>query len=259
MLCDSYGPALASQPMDGIIGIGLADSVVNETRSLYWNLYSSSQLPSPEFGLYLVPGSRHDAELTLGGTDPSKYEGSIATIPLNQVLSKQSEQWVMDIPGIYINGIPVPDSSNGSQPRRPAAAIMDSGTSFMMVPDINYTRDLYAQISSHIQPVDDAGTWGAPCSEVDAAAKDITITLGRDGRFLNVTLPKATFNLGEYPGKPGICQAVFVSSLYPSTAPDGTPGWIFGSPLFKYYYTAWNGIDLTMGFAAPKGGIRKGC
>ncbi|KAH8881383.1 acid protease, partial [Thozetella sp. PMI_491] len=238
ILCDSYGPALASQPIDGIIGLGPADS-----------------LPCAEFGLYYVPGVRDGAELTLGGTDPSKYHGHISTIPLNKNLSVHAEQWVMDIPAIYINGMPVPDSSNENQPRRLSAAIMDTGTSFMMVPDFNYTKDIYALISSDIQPIDEAGTWGAPCQLIDVVARDVTITLGREGALINVTLPKETFNLGEYPGKPGICQAVFVSSIQPSRAPDGTPGWVFGSPLLKYYYTAWNGLALTMGFANATKGV----
>lgn len=29
------------------------------------------------------------------------------------------------------------------------------------------------------------------------------------------------------------------------------PAWTFGVPLFKNYYTAWNGRDLTFGIARP--------
>jgi hypothetical protein len=29
------------------------------------------------------------------------------------------------------------------------------------------------------------------------------------------------------------------------------PGWVIGGPVFRYYYSIWNGRDLKMSFAKP--------
>ncbi|EON96397.1 putative acid protease protein [Phaeoacremonium minimum UCRPA7] len=119
-----------------------------------------------------------------------------------------------------------------------------------MTPDYNTTRDLYAQIDDRFVQIDPLGAWGAPCRKMDTIAKDITITFGpSSGTRLNVTIPKRFFNLGPYPGKPGFCQAVFSNPLEPVINDDGRGVWVIGSPLLKNYYTAWNGLDLKIGFA----------
>ncbi|KAI1431718.1 acid protease [Xylaria sp. CBS 124048] len=64
--------------------------------------------------------------------------------------------------------------------------------------------------------------------------------------YINVTLPQAAFNLGEYPGQPGVCQAVFVHDAY---ADNFGPYWVLGSPLLKTYYTVWDGLNLEVGWA----------
>ncbi len=66
LLCDMYGNALASQPIDGILGIGASDSFFNTSGHFLWELYNSGQLPSPEFGVYEIPGARSGSEITLG-------------------------------------------------------------------------------------------------------------------------------------------------------------------------------------------------
>ncbi|CAJ2512165.1 Uu.00g051800.m01.CDS01 [Anthostomella pinea] len=70
---------------------------------------------------------------------------------------------------------------------------------------------------------------------------------------MNVTLPAGSFNLGEYPGQLGICQAVFNS---PGNMDAGSL-WIIGSPLLKAYYTVWDGLNHKIGWAtlkSPSGG-----
>lgn len=67
--------------------------------------------------------------------------------------------------------------------------------------------------------------------------------------LMNVTMPKQNFNLGEYPGQPGICQGPFVNSVEPSYLPTGEGLWLIGSPLLKAYYTVWDGLNFRIGWA----------
>lgn len=101
--------------------------------------------------------------------------------------------------------------------------------------------------------IDPSGAWGAPCAVLDAVApKRLTFSINNGtGSYFNLTLTHNFFNLGEYPGQPGICQAVFSHPVIPIADPlgEGRPVWILGSPILKEYYTVWDGLNLKVGFA----------
>lgn len=187
--------------------------------------------------------------LTLGGIDSSKFTGPLKWVALDADLSTSHQSWVMELQAFYIGKKRFRSPENTPYP--PSLSILDSATSYIMAPDYNTTRDLYAQVDDRIFQIDPLGAWGAPCQKIDSIAKDITITFGPStGAQLNVTIPKRFFNLGPYPGKPGICQAVFSNPLEPVINDDGRGVWIIGSPLLKNYYTAWDGLGLKVGFAS---------
>ena len=243
LLCDSYGPALANQVPDGILGIGVYDPT-----SFYWALWDAGKLQSPTFGLYTPSMQENAGLLTLGGVDSSKFVGSLEWINLDANLSTSHQSWVMELQAFYIGKKKFRSPGNTVYP--PSLSILDIGTSYIMTPDYNTTRDLYAQIDDNLIQIDPLGAWGAPCWKMNSIARDITITFGpAGGAQLNVTIPKRFFNLGPYAGHPGICQAVFSNPTEPVSNDDGRGVWIIGSPLLKNYYTAWNGLDLKVGFA----------
>jgi len=123
-----------------------------------------------------------------------------------------------------------------------------------VVPDVATATDLYSQISSEIVQLDGIGSWGAKCEIVDKVAADFTFTLGQGEQLFNATVPKEFFNLGPFPGMPGICQAVFehFDTNFFAGLVDNRPVWLLGAPLLKHYYTVWNALDNTLGFATPK-------
>ncbi|PWY90355.1 acid protease [Aspergillus sclerotioniger CBS 115572] len=260
ILCTQFPSIFKDLPMDGIMGLGVAPQpTTDECTPTFWSWYYSGQLAEPIFSFYFVPGATHHAELTLGGVDPSKYIGPIAYANLNQNVSILSSAYVLDFLGLYINDRPVFTTSNytsgipGGQPAPFASGLLalDTGTAFLQTPDKQTAEEIYRQISPYITQIDPAGAWGAPCPILDAIATDITFRIGGGGP--PITLPREFFNLGEYPGQPGICQAVFNNPTDPMEDPtgQGRAVWLVGSPLLKAYYTVWNGLDLQVGFAQP--------
>jgi hypothetical protein len=245
--CYEYPEFMDGMPPDGILGLSPFQNFALE-------LWRAGQLPSPEYGFYFIPGSPHGGELTLGGTDPNKYEGAIMAVNLNLNASKYEGEWVLDVPAVYFDNKALTNSSNASQPFTNGLAILDTGTPFMMTPDKATAQDLYAQISSEIQPLDDNGSWGAECDILQRVAGDFTFTVGAGDQTLNITVPKQYFSLGEYPGRPGVCQALFEHWTTPfiDTYYGWHPVWLIGSPLLKTYYTVWNGGYYTVGFGTPK-------
>jgi hypothetical protein len=207
-VADTYADALVMQPMDGILGLSIETP---GNFSFYWYLVHSGQLPAPEYSWYMEPGQRRGSQLTLGGTDRSKYRGEITYLDLNVEISQAISSWVMDLPAIYIDGkVVVNTTAPGNPPLPFAEMLLDGGTSFMGAPNYETARDLYAQISPLITQIDPAGAWGAPCDIIDGLAKDVTFLFGTPGQTqLNMTVPKEFFNAGPYPGLPGICQAIY--------------------------------------------------
>lgn len=258
-LCDQEGPALSSMPnIDGILGFGVQDG---SGQSLMWALYGRGLLAGPVFGLHTPPGRVSGGEMTVGGVDGSRFEGEgLVWLDLDPLSAPAAhDSWAMDVQTVFVGGgrqLMVTGGGGSNSTRQPypqSLAVLDTGTSFVMAPDYATARDLYAQISPAIYQVDPVGTWGAPCSEMDKITTgELTFLFGYDGAAaqLNVTVPSRSFNLGPYPGLDGICQAVVNNYRSPQVNDDGRGVWVVGSPLLKNYYTAWNGLDLKVGFAA---------
>ncbi|KAH8903387.1 acid protease [Coniochaeta sp. PMI_546] len=253
LLGTQYDAALIEQPFDGILGMGI-ESATN--HSFYWYLVNSGQLPGPEFSFYIEPREVHGSEITLGGVDKGKYKGDIDYVPLSPISTDyRVMSWVLELPALYVDGkrvVNTTDPGKGS-PLPYAEAKLDTGTSFMGCPNNETARDIYAAISPLIYEIDPAlGIWGAACNIIDRVAKDVTFTFGTvGGKQLNMTVPKENFNAGPLPGNPSLCQAIYVALPNAHEPVHRNPGWTIGSPLFKNYYTVWNGRDLTFGIARP--------
>jgi aspartyl protease len=247
LLCDNFTLFSGIEP-DGVLGLSLPNDtfLAASVDPFYWSAFFSGQLKSPEFSFYIKPGQEFGSELTLGGVDKTRFQGPITTLPMSNT-STEFGQWIMDQTAVVINGKAVHNSTSG-RPFGPQLAILDTGTAFIQTPDLQTAKDLYAAISPQIKPVGNLGSFGARCDVVDRVAVDVILKFGPKGEFA-ATVPKEFFNLGEFPDHPGMCETIFLAPAFDQGEPPNI--WIVGSPLLKNYYTIWNGIDLTMGFAKP--------
>lgn len=254
-LCDAYSGAMGEATISGVMGMGILDPSTNNTP-WYWNLVQTGQLESPLFSFYIPPGDLDGGQVTLGGVDDSKVDGDIHWTNLSVDATPDIYTYLLDQSAIYIDGeLLIGDSTNSSDTPTPFGyAFMNTGTAFMQTPDYLTAKRLYAKISPYIIQIDAAGAWGAPCIMMDSIAPDLTFTLGNQAEALNVTIPKKYFNLGEYPGAPGMCQAVFNNPANGSEMSlDGAGVWVAGSPLLDKYYTVWDGVDLRIGWGKLPG------
>ncbi len=111
-----------------------------------------------------------------------------------------------------------------------------------------WAKDIYAAVSPKIRQIDARGAWGAECDVMKTLAPSLTFTLAdATGASLDVTVDPGSFNVGPYPGQPGICQAVVLHPFPPTNL--SAPFWTLGSPLIKQYYTVWDAGNLQVGFA----------
>ncbi|KAF4962890.1 hypothetical protein FSARC_9046 [Fusarium sarcochroum] len=233
-LGDEFPEELGEDPMgpniDGIFGLGPPGmsvfSVLNKTFTpTFWNLVKSEKL-EPVFSLLLKSGEDSPSgEVTLGGIDSSKYEGQLTRVPFNQSASVLGGSWYINSPVYYIDGKTVKSSTN--QTSQQAVSQLDSGTAYIMAPDRQTAKDIYAAISPEIKLVDKLGIWGAHCDVFEKLQPELTFTVGAGDKLVNLTMSKDAFNLGEHPSHPGKCQTVILDAVEPIT--DLAAVWILGS------------------------------
>lgn len=131
--------------VDGIIGFGpvdLTQNTVSNTATVPTfmdNLYSQGAISTEVLGVSFRPESGSDAddtngELTLGGTDSSKYSGSISYFP-KLSSGDASSYW-----GISINSF----SYGGQTLSSNAQGIVDTGTTLIYIPTDAYNAFLSA-------------------------------------------------------------------------------------------------------------------
>ncbi|KAJ4217478.1 hypothetical protein NW759_008784 [Fusarium solani] len=258
-LSNEYPKELGENPLgpniDGIFGLGPPGASVfnhefNKTfTTTFWNLLKSGQLP-PVFSLFLNSGrDSASGEATLGGIDSSKYEGELTKVPFNATVTALVGEWFIDNPTFYIDKKSVKNSATGKSFTQ-AVSLLDTGTAFIMAPDHQTAKDMYAAISPEIKLLDKLGVWGAPCDVMEKLKPELTFTVGSGDKLVNLTMPADAFNLGEHPDHPGKCQGVILHS--PEPISELATVWVIGSPVLKGYYTVWDGQKLELGVGTLK-------
>jgi len=130
--------------VDGIFGVGPVDltedtvSGVSTVPTFLDNLYSAGTISTEVLGVSFAPESGSDdddanGELTLGGTDSSKYTGSI-TYTAKSTSSSVGPYW-----GVAVSAITYGTTSLGS-----GSGIVDTGTTLIYIPTSAYTKFLSA-------------------------------------------------------------------------------------------------------------------
>jgi hypothetical protein len=252
LLLETGAPGLGDIPFDGILGMPpvsqSGSSLPGFGPPTLFALNSTGKIPAPILSLALQTGSDTGGELTLGGSDTSKYTGDISYIGLNSTITGAFGEWIVYLSSSSVNG----NSSVASSVLTPKplgnVALIDTGTAFIQTPDYASAQAMYAAISPAIKQIDPSGAWGASCDVMSTLQPSISFTLTDDaGKLVTLEVDPKSFNLGPYPGTNGTCQGVLVNALEPVYPPVNF--WVLGGPLIKKYYTVWDAAQGRLGFA----------
>ncbi|CAO3695755.1 unnamed protein product [Umbelopsis ramanniana] len=243
----SIGDATSStgfSGVDGIIGFGPVDltegtvSSTSEVPTIIDNAYSEGLIPSKVLGVYFEPISgsattANNGELTLGGTDSSKYTGSITYTPITST-SPSSLYWGINVSKIAYGTTSV---STASLP-----GIVDTGTTLIYLQTSTYTA-LYKNISGY-KLDSTTGLVVIPASSY-SSLKNISFTIG--GTVFTLTpaeyiLPQAQVaNWGGTAGK----YYSLIGDLGTETGLD----FILGQKFLENYYSVFDTTNSRVGFA----------
>ncbi|KAG1748580.1 acid protease [Suillus lakei] len=120
------------QGVDGILGVGPVDltqgtvSNTSDVPTVTDNLYSQGTISSDLLGIFYEPSSTanvSNGELTFGGTDNTKYTGTINSVPLTTT-SPASRYWGIDQSVSYGTGQTILNTTAG---------IVDTGTTLLLL------------------------------------------------------------------------------------------------------------------------------
>lgn len=131
--------------VDGILGLGPVDLTqgtvkgVSSVPTFMDNLYNQGSISTEVLGVSFRPESGSDTndangELTLGGTDSTKYSGSISYFPQLQSGSA-APYWGISIAKFTYGSTTLASSGSG---------IVDTGTTLIYIPSSAYSRFLSA-------------------------------------------------------------------------------------------------------------------
>eukprot|EP00545_Synedropsis_sp_CCMP1620_P007393 CAMPEP_0119030868 /NCGR_PEP_ID=MMETSP1176-20130426/41249_1 /TAXON_ID=265551 /ORGANISM="Synedropsis recta cf, Strain CCMP1620" /LENGTH=414 /DNA_ID=CAMNT_0006987245 /DNA_START=506 /DNA_END=1750 /DNA_ORIENTATION=+ len=216
------GFAYALGKFDGILGLGFSSISVDGTPTVFENAIKQNVVEQPIFSFYL--GDNEPGELTFGGYDPTKFEGDLTYVKLDA-----ATYWQIKMDGVAI-GDRYQSGDDVSM-----TAIVDSGTSLMIGP-----KKEVQKIANAIGAKPNImGEYTIDCKLVDDLPDYVISIAGKDypipGRDLVIQAQ-------------GTCLFVFMGMDFPAPG----PGWILGDVFMRQYYTVFNYVDETIGFAKSK-------
>jgi Eukaryotic aspartyl protease len=205
---------------DGILGMGFTSISVNNVLTVFENAIKQNIVEQPVFSFYL--GDNAPGELTFGGYDSSKFVGDLTYVKLYS-----ATYW-----SIVLDSIQAGDYVHPNDSSKPIIGIVDSGTSLIAGP----TKDIKAIATAVGAKPTFTGQYTVDCSTIDQLP-DVIFTIDKK----KYTIPgKATIIQAQ-----GTCLFAFMGMEFP----PGGPQWILGDVFMRQYYTVFNYVDKTIGFA----------
>eukprot|EP00934_Nitzschia_sp_Nitz4_P002680 Nitzschia sp. Nitz4//scaffold234_size30613//7176//8631//NITZ4_007959-RA/size30613-augustus-gene-0.25-mRNA-1//1//CDS//3329543404//2670//frame0 len=212
------GVAYSLGKFDGILGLGFTSISIDGTTTCFENLIRQNKVDQPVFSFYL--GDNGPGELTFGGYDTTKFEGELEYVKLDKATYWQ----------IALDAIDAGDYHKTSDTK--ITAIVDSGTSLMTGPKAEVAK--IAAIAGAKPNI--VGEYTIDCNLVDQIP-DITFTIG--GKEYTVPGNKIVIQSGK------TCLFAFMGMDFPEPGPQ----WILGDVFMREFYTVFNYVDQTIGFA----------
>jgi hypothetical protein len=216
------GMAYSIGKFDGILGLGFTSISVGGVATIFEAAIKQNKVDQPIFSFYL--GDNEDGELTFGGYDASKFEGDLEYVKL-----ESATYWEIALDSIKA-GDYEKDSEDGK-----ITAIVDSGTSLMTGPRAEITKLANAAGAT----ANIVGEYTIDCAKVPDLP-DVVFTIG--GNEYTIPGPKTVIQAQN------TCLFAFMALDIPAPGPQ----WILGDVFMREYYTVFNYIDQTIGFATAK-------
>ncbi|KAI0066077.1 acid protease [Artomyces pyxidatus] len=204
-----------SQPNDGLLGMAFGTIAEAGTTTFFENLIKSRIVGVPKFSVHLTRRQAQGSEVCFGCVDMSKTTGPVTWVPVNT-----RAYWSVAMDGAI---------ANGRMARTNIFAAIDTGTTFIYLPDALATQ-FYALIPG-AKRVNSAPYFTYPCSD------HLTVELSFGGHRFQINM--ADFNLGPSSSSSVECVGGVIAAG--SNLPAGFA--VIGDEFLKSWYTTYDYRD----------------
>jgi cathepsin D len=220
-------------PMDGILGLGRPASNQIGTPTIMQVLDNKNLLQANILGIHLQRNSdgAKDGQITFGGVDRSKFQGSLS---YTATVSTDSSLWEIPVDDVAVSGTSCKFTGR--------SAIVDTGTSYVLMPPTD-AEILHAQIPGSTNAGGSAN-FMIPCS----TTKTIQFT------FSGVTYGVQP---DDYLGKADSTGKMCASNIIGQQAYSANQ-WILGDVFLKNVYTVFDFDKGRIGFGVKSGASSAG-
>jgi cathepsin D len=232
---DEPGITFVAAAFDGILGMGWDTISVNKIPQPMDQIFADkTKCPQAVFAFWLnrdLSGNAKGGEMTLCGTDPAHYKGTIAW----ENLTKE-DYWRIQMGGLKVKTTTITG---------PISAIVDTGTSLLAGP-----TDQVAQVQQIIGAFEIVeGEYEVICDFVPFLP-NVTITLG--GQDFILTPKDYVLEITE--DGVSVCISGFLGLDIP--APNG-PLWILGDVFIGKYYSVFDHDRKHVDYLVPAAATAK--
>ncbi len=215
-------------PFDGLMGLAKMELSNAQTPTPIDSLFAQGLVSAPVMGYKLgrVAGNKNDGEVTFGGVDAQKYQGTLLEIPN---VSTQGF-WEATMDRVKFGGKDLKMSGRN--------AILDTGTTLLIAPQADADA-VHAAIPG--SKADGQGGYTIPCT----TSGILSFTFG--GTEFEIDPRDMTFLPVDQKNLTGDC----VSSLSAGTV-GASNEWLVGAAFLKNVYFATNAQDNVIGLGKLK-------
>ena len=210
-------------PMDGILGLGRPGSNQIGTPTVMQVLDNKNLLQANILGIHLQRNSdgAKDGQITFGGVDRSKFQGSLS---YTATVSTDSNLWEIPVDDVAVSGTSCKFTGR--------SAIVDTGTSYILMPPAD-AKILHAQIPGS------TNTGGSPNFMIPCSTTK-TIQFTFSGVIYSV-------QSNDYLGKADSTGKMCASNIIGQQAYSANQ-WILGDVFLKNVYTVFDFDKDRIGF-----------
>jgi cathepsin D len=212
---------------DGILGMAYPSIAVDGVLPPFQELFMSGLIPMNQFAFYLTSNPSNPGELTLGGSDPTKYTGSISWAPVTSQTYWETQMAYLKVGATSETNV--------------TRAVLDTGTSTLAGP-VKDVANIAAQLGA--TPVVPGEEYAILCAKAPTLPD---IHIGLNG--VDYVLTPSQY-LIEEEGDP-LCVLGILGLDIP---PPAGPLWILGDIFIREYYTIFDFQNNRLGFAKSIGG-----
>lgn len=223
---------------DGVLGLGMEALSLNPEFNFFGQMSRGAGFP-PVFGVFLARSDHVHSEISFGGHNEERMAGPLQWVP---VATPQNGYWQVHIKGVRIGDQVVELCSTGD-----CTAIVDSGTSLLGVPKQNMNSfhwQLARKVSSGQDDMDCRQSPGP--SLFFELENSVSLRLDAEDYSRPAAMKVAS-------KASNVAHTVCRASLLPVDLPAlGSKVFIWGEPLLRKYYTAYNAGEKLVGFAPSR-------